>query len=431
MQLLRITEPGGGLQIVGPSDAWEDAFVGPMADFPRGEHSLRDVRRAGEVIASNLSWTRDTEPEIRGAFQIVNNWREAHAYPMRSLRGSLRWYMHAQDINGVAVGRLKRMPAIRRKLKRIGLKLNQIQDLGGCRAIVPSVEDVRSLVASMNNCRHELRHQDPYIEKPKASGYRSHHMIFNFCGRGDRKIYDGKRVEIQIRTQLQHSWATAVESVGLFMGEYLKGSQGSEDWLRLFVLMSAEFADLEKCPSPPGVPARPQRIAEIIEIENRIQATKSLDRLSHTVHYTDLAVSPRERPTYYLIRYNHATNEVSVSPYYAPKSATASYDSAEFLENKTGGGAETVVLVEADKIENLKRAYPNYFGDVQLFRVQLRNIVKGVGVKEYALKPQERAPLKPRLGENPDITWLKRRGRIHWTEATASRRRVKLKDELR
>jgi hypothetical protein len=101
----------------------------------------------------------------------------------------------------------------------------------------------------------------------------------------------------------------------------------------------------------------------------------------------------------------------------------ASYGSAEFLENKTGADAETVVLVEADKIENMKRAYPNYFGDVQLFRVQLRNITKGHGVKEYVLKPQERAPSKPRQGENPDITWLRRR--IRWDDPTKGR--VKLR----
>ena len=131
MQPLRITESGSSPKIAGPPEAWEDAFVGPMAEFPRVEHSLRDVRRAGEVIAGDLLWAPETEPEIRTAFQIAGNWREAHAFPMRSLRGSLRWYMHSRDIEGVTVARLKRMPAIRRKLKRIGLKLNQILRLGG------------------------------------------------------------------------------------------------------------------------------------------------------------------------------------------------------------------------------------------------------------------------------------------------------------
>jgi hypothetical protein len=332
--------------------------------------------------------------------------------------------MHSRDIGGVAVARLKRMQAIRRKLKRIGIKLNQIQDLGGCRAIVPSIKDVHELIECMRNCRHDLRHEDSYIEKPKASGYRSHHMIFNYCGRGQRQIYDGKRIEIQIRTRLQHSWATAVEAVGLFLGEDLKGSKGSEDWLRLFLLMSAEFAQLEKCPEPPDVPSQSQRIAEIIELEKRLRAVNNLDKLTHTVRYTDLAVSPREKPTYYLIRYDNVKNEVSVAPYFAPKSAMASYGSAEFLDNQTEQETETIVLVEADKLDNLKEAYPNYFGDVQLFRLQLRNLTKGKGVKEYILKPQESVPIKPKLGENPDIAWL--RNRNSWARHNG---RVKFKGE--
>jgi hypothetical protein len=36
-----------------------------------------------------------------------------------------------------------------------------------------------------------------------------------------------------------------------------------------------------------------------------------------------------------------------------------------------------VVLVEVDKLDNLERSYPNYFGDVQIFKEQLRLVTKG------------------------------------------------------
>jgi hypothetical protein len=132
-------------------------------------------------------------------------------------------------------------------------------------------------------------------------------------------------------------------------------------------------------------------------------------------------VNPKDKPTYYLIKYNNSTNEVDVSRYFAPKAAVLSYDSAEFLDNKTGRDSENVVLVEADKIDALKMAYPNYFGDVQLFRTQLGHITKGEGVREYKLKPQE--TVQPRPGENPDLTWLRRR--IRWTEEKVSLRQEK------
>ena len=31
----------------------------------------------------------------------------------------------------------------------------------------------------------------------------------------DAELYNGRRIEIQVRTRLQHAWATAVEGVGL------------------------------------------------------------------------------------------------------------------------------------------------------------------------------------------------------------------------
>jgi hypothetical protein len=242
--------------------------------------------------------------------------------------------------------------------------------------------------------------------------------MFNYKGRGDAKAFDDKRIEAQIRTRLQHAWATAVESVGLFRGEYLKGGIGNPQWLRLFLLMSAEFAMFEGCPEPPDVPPHNQRVSEIKALDKELEAATNLDKLSHAVRFTDTAVMPRNKPTYYLIQYDNATNEIAVRSYFAPKRAIESYGIAEFLDNKTGRYTKDIVLVEADKVETLKEAYPNYFGDVQLFRAQLRNIVKGTGLREYTMKPQE--AVKPRPGENPDLTWLKRR--IRWTETTPRKR---------
>ncbi len=39
---------------------------------------------------------------------------------------------------------------------------------------------------------------------------------------------------MQIRTAVQHSWATAVEVVGAFTAQSLKSSQGNEKWLDFF-----------------------------------------------------------------------------------------------------------------------------------------------------------------------------------------------------
>lgn len=407
VQISILGADGKSRRVAAKAESWAGWAV---ADFPRFEYTMKDVRRAGEVIARNLTWNAENEADIRRAFQIANNYREAHAYPMRGVRCQLMWYMRYLGIEGVSAARLKRMQAIRRKLLRVK-NLNQLQDLGGCRAILQRIEDVRALGNILRERgRHELRNEDDYISNPKSSGYRSHHLMLNYRGRGAARVYNDRRVEVQIRTRLQHSWATAVEAVGTFRGEDLKGNQGSSDWLRLFLLISAEFAELEGCPIPPGVPdVQFQRVSEIKSLDQSLRVQDTLETLSHAVKGSDFVAAPGALVTYYLIKFDHATKRVEVEPYFAPKTAMLQYENAESLDNMSHTETKNVVLVEADKIENLKAAYPNYFGDVQLFKLQLRNIVQGKGAQGYYLKPQE--GVQPRPKENPNITWLKRRSR--------------------
>jgi hypothetical protein len=49
--------------------------------------------------------------------------------------------------------------------------------------------------------------------------------------------------------------------------------------------------------------------------------------------------------------------------------------------------------------------YPNYFGDVQLFKRQLKNILGGKAPREYKIKPQDVVPVDREVS---DISWFKR-----------------------
>lgn len=373
--------------------AESELLLDDVSQFPRFEYSNSDVKRAGKVIASDMPWTDESAPGIRKAFHIANSWRDSHALPMRCLRASVIHYLRACGIQGLTAARLKRMQAIRRKLRRIELNLNQLQDLGGCRAILSTIDDVHALVGTLRGkIRHELWAEDDYIAQPKADGYRSHHLRFKFVGRNHQHVYDGRRIELQVRTRLQHSWATAVEAVGLFRGEELKNHQGSFEWLRLFLLMAGEFAETEACALPPGCPQKSIRRQEIKELEKALGAVNVLESVSHGVRGTDLPLISGYRPKYYLIRYDHATRTVHVEPQDRPLNAAASYDQAEDADNKSGVPTQNVVLVEVDKIENLKAAYPNYFGDVEMFKSTLRNITLGLDARQYSVTPRQPAP---------------------------------------
>jgi len=124
--------------------------------------------------------------------------------------------------------RIKRLWSITHKLYRMpGLKLTQMQDLGGCRAILLNVNKVKEVVGHLkdSNMKHTLSKTNDYITEPKVSGYRGVHMIYEFHSDNLKtEIYNGQRIEMQLRSRHQHAWATAVETVGTFSGQALKSS---------------------------------------------------------------------------------------------------------------------------------------------------------------------------------------------------------------
>src|SRR5688572_27982893 len=100
---------------------------------------------------------------------------------MRSLRRRIMTCMRTNSIEGTTITRLKRMPAIRRKLLRGKVTLDKLQDLGGCRAVLLSVKDVNLLAEELRKYRRiQIWKENDYIANPKVDGYRSHHLALAF-----------------------------------------------------------------------------------------------------------------------------------------------------------------------------------------------------------------------------------------------------------
>src|SRR5699024_243159 len=71
-----------------------------------------------------------------------------------------------------------------------------MQDIGGCRAVVSSLDELRRVEGRVKKRRSPAR-VDDYIETPRLSGYRGVHIIVE---------YDSKQIEIQLRTEGMHEW---------------------------------------------------------------------------------------------------------------------------------------------------------------------------------------------------------------------------------
>jgi hypothetical protein len=306
----------------------------------------------------------------------------------------LVYFIGELGLRGVSAARLKTMPSIRRKLRlKPRLELHTLQDLGGCRVILENMAEVNSLVDILTQrSRHRRFNHNDYIASPKSDGYRSYHVMYEYSPKPGKEVFADLRVEIQIRTKIQHAWSTAVETVGLYLGEDFKSAKtGNPDWLRLFQLLSGELAVAEGSPVHHLVANKDDRIKEIRELNGKLGAIDLLENISTAFRWTSRWASDGSRPTYYLLKYDRANSLVSVEPYSGAQTATTAYDTSEadavraMLKNN-----RNIVLVEADKIDNLKFAYPNYFGDVSFLKASLKRIVERNGLKEYELNQPKR-----------------------------------------
>src|ERR1700752_3280507 len=194
------------------------------------QFSKADVDRAGAaLIDEKLNDTLTEDPGFQRretwdawevydeALRVTNNWRSSHSYPLNVFQINLRRKVRRVDTQGLVSQRIKRLPAIDLKLRlHHHMKLSQMQDIGGCRAVVRSVRGVYRLLRNYHAGtlhHHDLRRTTDYIKQPRKSGYRSVHLIYRY-GSKDGSPYDGHLIEIQIRSLLQHAWAGAVETVG-------------------------------------------------------------------------------------------------------------------------------------------------------------------------------------------------------------------------
>jgi ppGpp synthetase/RelA/SpoT-type nucleotidyltranferase len=151
--------------------------------FITPQYSRKQVNAAGDVLIRysesdifNSEYVPEKYSEISAYFRaldVINNWRSAHSGPLLSMRMLLTRQAKSVDRNALIAQRIKRLSSIELKLRRFRtMKLSQMQDIGGCRAIVGSVSQVTSLADNFQKSRTKniFDHVDNYIERHKVQG---------------------------------------------------------------------------------------------------------------------------------------------------------------------------------------------------------------------------------------------------------------------
>jgi putative GTP pyrophosphokinase len=206
-------------------------------------YSKSEVKRAGKTLRDSVlhPLTID-EQTVRHAELVLENWRSAHAFALNSVQMTLRRQIERTGRTADVSQRLKeRRTIIDKLLREPTMQLSTMQDIAGCRAVLPDLDGVRQVVDAWHGAslrQLEIIEDYDYLDTARPSGYRAYHLI-------GRHGQHGRVVEVQLRSQLQHAWAVAVEAVGRTRGQSLKTGRGSPELLEQFRRISEYLAALE------------------------------------------------------------------------------------------------------------------------------------------------------------------------------------------
>jgi len=327
------------------------------------EFSKSQVDKAGAKLARPEPWFEAAD--IDNALEIINNYRSAHNLPLLVFRIDLAGRARKVDPTATVAQRLKRLPAIEAKLRRISsMRLTQMEDIGGCRAVVRTVGMVQrvSRLYEKSRTKHECEHVIDYLTKPKETGYRGIHLIYAYHS-VTKPESNGLQIEIQIRSRQQHAWATAVETVDAFTGQGLKDGSGETGWQRFFAVMGTFIAHKEGCNPVPNTPTDPKTLRDEI-----VRYAKELDVVHHLHSYRGtLKLETIPHAHFYLLQLDASKGETGIIGF--KKNQLEEAQEAYLAVEKAVAGAprKDVVLVSVGSLESLKRAYPNYFADTDVF----------------------------------------------------------------
>ena len=326
-----------------------------------------DINQTGNVLLGKASRLSKDD-----ANSVLKQFRENHLQPMTLLRDTIERTLKKHNIDAIVSQRLKRIPSIIKKLElQKSMKLSRMQDIAGTRVIVNTIAEVNLIrdelrkIENHSDFKFTFANEKNYIIAPPASGYRSLHLVYKY----DKNVPldEQCRIEIQLRTKLHHSWATAVEVAGTYLRQPLKQSIGNEQWLEIFKDISRLFIMFEKADIDHNF---------VAELKQKIDEEQFLNKL---VAFTVLTVTlpiKNNRGKYLLITMDVTNKKTHYKQYGSTNFEKANNDylakELKYIDDK----AVEVVLLSVEDVNSLKKAYPNYFMDVAEFLSYFNLVLK-------------------------------------------------------
>ena len=309
------------------------------------------IRKIGEKLREGIELTEEEKLEF-------DNFREAHNIIIKLFTIELKKVNFSKQ--HLTASRNKRIETIISKLCRPEKpKLDRIHDIAGTRIIFENIKSLEDYIDILENTElvnfkekiNEDKNRYNYIKNPKSDGYRSIHKVFYYSSNipystlnEKRFNLENKKIELQLRTRLQHIWATTVEIYDIINKSNIK--TGTHNKLEtkegLFfkkcslVFEGIESNDVEKIKININEIFRDK---DLVEIYNRLKGIKNIKNIQ--------------------LPKTLGSDEVFILITDLNKGKTTFFTTDPIEKNDKG--EYILLLLTLGDIKKLKNVYPNYF----------------------------------------------------------------------
>jgi ppGpp synthetase/RelA/SpoT-type nucleotidyltranferase len=341
------------------------------------------IKNAGKVLRADQMDT----PEYNEAYDVLSDYRQAHEAVLRVVNRRCRKIIEEHFIKPkrcspddfFVAQRLKRLEAIVVKLKRFPeMGLETMQDIGGIRVMLPTLEDVQLFIQLFPGKRSPIvvKKTYDYLMDAKDDGYRSFHYVLEVPNPKSETLPHLK-VELQVRTNIQHGWATAVEVAGFIEHQSFKTGEGDENWKRFFVKTSDVLSEFENVSMNEFLKSsRLESLQSIVDLNKKYGFLDKLFLLQKAIENHSNRDLKKEKETQRILILDLAAKEVYDYPesilddsifqdYFALKEK-------EFQRTKTGH----ILRIRVDNVNKSPQAYASYYLNISIFLLFFQELIE-------------------------------------------------------